>query len=91
MKKIDDDAGRALAGSFGTGADQAHIGWLLPSIGVQSALARLADTDMQAQLAYHDRIRAFHARLRSFHSGYLFTDKFFGKSDFDKAPKFEGR
>lgn len=67
-----------------------QIGWLLPSVGVQSVLARLANTDMQAQLAYQDRIRAFHKRLRYFYYGYLFTDKPFGKADFDKAPKFEG-
>lgn len=66
------------------------IGWLLPSVGVQSVLARLAQTDMQAQLAYQDRIRAFHKRLRNFYYGYLFTDTPFGKADFDKAPKFEG-
>lgn len=67
-----------------------RIGWLLPSVGVQFLLARLADTDMQAQLAYQDRIRAFHKRLRHFYYGYLFTDKPFGKADFEKAPKFEG-
>lgn len=67
------------------------IGWLLPSIGVQSILARLANTDMQAQLAYQDRIRAFHKQLRNFYYGYLFTDRPFGKADFAKAPKFEGR
>lgn len=66
------------------------IGWLLPSVGVQSVLARLANTDMQAQLAYQDRIRAFHKQLRNFYYGYLFTDKPFGKADFDKAPRFVG-
>ncbi len=66
------------------------IGWLLPSVGVQSVLARLAHTDMQAQLAYQDRIRAFHKRLRSFYYGYLFTERPFGKADFEKAPKFKG-
>ncbi len=66
------------------------IGWLLPSVGVQTVLTRLAKTDMQAQLAYQDRIRAFHKRLRDFYYGYLFTDKPFGKADFDKAPRFDG-
>ncbi|MHA6768916.1 DUF3526 domain-containing protein [Sphingobium ummariense] len=65
------------------------IGWLLPSVGVQSVMARLANTDVQAQLAYQDRIRAFHKQLRNFYYGYLFTDKPFGKADFEKAPKFE--
>lgn len=66
-----------------------RIGWLLPTVGVQSILARLANTDMQAQLAYQDRIRVFHKQLRKFYYGYLFTDKPFGKADFEKAPKFE--
>ena len=67
-----------------------NIGWLLPSVGLQSVLAHLARTDMQAQLAYQDRIRSFHQRLRNFYYGYLFTDKPFEKADFDKAPKFDG-
>lgn len=54
------------------------IGWLLLSVVVQSVLVRLANTDMQAQLAYQDRLRAFHKRLRNFYYGYLFTDKTFG-------------
>ena len=66
------------------------VGWLLPPVGVQTLLARLAETDMQAQLAYQDRIRHFHKRLRNFYYGYLFTDTPFGKADFEKAPKFRG-
>lgn len=65
------------------------VGWLLPSVGVQALLARLADTDMQAQLAYQDRIRTFHARLRAYYYGYLFTDKPFGQADFEGAPRFD--
>ena len=66
------------------------VGWVLPSVGVQAVLARLANTDMEAQLAYQDRVRAFHKKLRNFYYGYLFTDKPFGKADFDAAPKFDG-
>jgi ABC-2 type transport system permease protein len=65
------------------------IGSLLPSVRVQAGLARLAQTDMLAQLAYQDRIRAFHERLRKFYYGNLSTDTAFGKADFDKVPKFE--
>ncbi len=64
------------------------LGWLLPPVGVQVALARLADTDMQAQLAYQDRIRAFHRALRHFYYGYLFNDRPFGKADFKQAPSY---
>jgi ABC-2 type transport system permease protein len=66
------------------------LGWMLPSVGVQAALTRLADTDLRGQLAYQDRIRAFHARLRRFYYGYLFTDRPFDRADFDRAPRFEG-
>lgn len=65
------------------------LGLVLPSVGVQAALTRLAETDLTAQLAYQDRIRAFHDRLRVFYYGYLFRDRPFGKADFDRAPRFD--
>lgn len=65
------------------------LGWVLPSVGMQALLTRLAETDLEAQLAYQDRIRAFHQRLRTFYYGYLFRDRPFGKSDFGFAPRFE--
>lgn len=64
------------------------LGWMLPSVGVQALLSRLAETDLTAQLAYQDRIRDFHSRLREFYYGYLFTDRPFGREDFDRAPVF---
>jgi ABC-2 type transport system permease protein len=66
------------------------LGWVLPSVGVQAVLARLAQTDFKAQLAYQDRIRAYHRQLRQFYYGYLFTDRPFGKEDFDRVPRFAG-
>jgi ABC-2 type transport system permease protein len=65
------------------------LGWVLPSVGVQALLTRLAGTDLAAQLAYQDRIRAFHERLRTFYYGYLFRDRPFARADFDRAPRFE--
>ncbi len=67
------------------------LGWVLPSVGVQALLTRLASTDLTAQLAYQDRIRAFHQRLREFYYGYLFRDRPFGRADFDRAPRFTER
>lgn len=64
------------------------LGWLLPSVGAQALLTQMADTDLEAQLAYQDRIRAFHARLRTFYYGYLFSDRPFGRADFSRAPRF---
>lgn len=65
-----------------------RAGWLLPSVGVQVAMTRLAQTDLPSHLAYQDRIRAFHAALRHFYYAYLFTDQPFGLEDFGKAPRF---
>lgn len=64
------------------------LGWLLPSVGAQALLTRLARTDLSAQLDYQDRIRAYHARLRDFYYGYLFRDRPFGAGDFARAPRF---
>ncbi len=66
------------------------IGWVLPSVGVQALLTRLAHTDLAAQLAYQDRIRAFHRRLREHYYDYMFRDRPFGKADFDRVPRYPG-
>ncbi|MEJ5978277.1 DUF3526 domain-containing protein [Novosphingobium sp. PS1R-30] len=66
------------------------VGWALPPVGLQALLTGLAGTDLAAQLAYQERIRAFHRDLREFYYGYLFTDRPFAKADFAKAPRFEG-
>ncbi|GGC12448.1 ABC transporter permease [Novosphingobium endophyticum] len=64
------------------------LGWVLPPVGLQALLTRLAETDLEAQLAYQDRIRDFHRHLREFYYGYLFTDRPFGQEDFARAPRF---
>lgn len=64
------------------------LGWVLPSIGVQALLTAMADTDLAAQLAYRDSIRAYHRQLREFYYDYLFHDRPFGKADFERAPRF---
>lgn len=65
------------------------LSWVLPSVGVQTLLTRLADTDLTAQLAYQDRIRGFHEQLRDFYYGCLFSDLTFTREDFARAPTFE--
>lgn len=62
--------------------------WFLPSVSTQLLLTRLARTDLAAQLAYQDRVRAYHAQLRHFYYDYLFSDRPFGAEDFTKAPHF---
>lgn len=65
-----------------------RVGLSLPPVGVQVAIHRLARTDLQAQLAYQDRIRAFHERLRRFYYPYIFNEVSFSQSDFDRAPRW---
>lgn len=65
------------------------LGWVLPSVGLQALLTRMARTDLTAQLAYRDQIRDYHRRLRGFYYGYMFRDRPFGKADFDRAPRFD--
>lgn len=62
--------------------------WALPPIAIQRGLHRIANTDIAAQIAYQDRIRAFHERLRRFYYPYLFQGIAFTPTDFDRAPEF---
>jgi ABC-2 type transport system permease protein len=66
-----------------------RLGWWLPSVGAQAALHRLADTDLQAQVAYQDAITAFHGRLRAFYYPYFFNGSAFGAPDFAAQPRFQ--
>lgn len=65
-----------------------RTGFVLPSVGVQVAIHRLAQTDLGAQLAYQDRIRAFHDALRRFYYPYIFNETPFRTEDFEKAPRW---
>jgi len=65
-----------------------RLGWLLPGVGVQTALHRQAGTDLTAQLAYQDAVVAYHTQLRRFFYPYLFNDVRFGEADFAAQPRF---
>jgi ABC-2 type transport system permease protein len=66
-----------------------RAGYLLPAVGVQTLIHRIAETDLTAQLAYHDRIRVFHARLRQFYYPYVFNEEPFRAVDFEKTPSWD--
>ncbi|WP_296246458.1 DUF3526 domain-containing protein [uncultured Stenotrophomonas sp.] len=89
-----DDHVAPLAAQYRDGIERrsaaaSTLGWALPPVGLQVALTRMAETDMQAHLAYQDRIRDYHAQLRRYFYGFLFTDKEFHQADYDQAPQFE--
>lgn len=65
-----------------------RLGWLLPGVGTQAILHRMAGTDLPAQLAYQDRITDFHRQIREFYYGYLFRDRPFGKADYARRPTY---
>jgi ABC-2 type transport system permease protein len=67
----------------------ARIGIVLPAVAVQTLIHRLAKTDLTAQLAYQDSIRAFHERLRRFYYPYLFNETSFRERDFAKSPAWQ--
>jgi len=41
-----------------------RLGWILPGVGIQSILHRIAATDLNAQLGYQDQIVDFHREIR---------------------------
>lgn len=63
-------------------------GMLLAPVSVQVLLHRLADTDLEAQLAYQDRIARFHERLRRFFYPYLFEELPFTQADLARLPAY---
>lgn len=65
-----------------------RLGIVLPAVGVQAVLHRIAQTDLAAQLAYQDRIRSFHEDLRRFYYPYIFNETPFREADFDRAPRW---
>ncbi len=65
-----------------------RAGWLLAVVDVQVLLHRLANTDLQAQLAFHDQVTAYHTRLRRFYYPYIFNERRFGPAEFAQLPAF---
>ncbi|WNH52102.1 DUF3526 domain-containing protein [Stenotrophomonas oahuensis] len=89
-----DDAVAPMSAAYREGIEERTkaantLGWVLPPVGLQAALTRMAGTDMHAHLAYQDRIRAYHAQLRRFYYGFLFGDNPFREEDYRRAPKFK--
>lgn len=88
-----DDDVAPMAADYRSGIERrstaaSTLGWLLPPVGMQAALTRMASTDMQAHLEYQDQIRNYHVQLRQFYYAYLFRDRPFTTKDFAQAPVF---
>lgn len=66
-----------------------QAGLLLPSVGAQVLLHRLANTDLQGQLNYQGRIERFHGELRRYYYPFVFHERSFGPAEFARLPRFE--
>lgn len=69
----------------------ARMGWLSPAAAVQTLAHRIADTDLEAHLAYQDSVAVFHERLRVFYYPYLFEERPFDRADFAAIPTYDAR
>lgn len=67
------------------------LGWISPAAAVQTLIHRIADTDLQAHLAWQDSVTAFHGRLKAFYYPYLFEERPFDRPDFAALPVYEAR
>lgn len=65
-----------------------HAGLVLAGVNVQVLLHRLAGTDMEARLAYLERVTAYHERVRRHFYPYVFNEKPFGQADFARLPVY---
>lgn len=65
-----------------------RAGWLMPGVAAQVAVQRLADTDLEAQLAYLDAVGDFHAALRRHAYPFLFEERAFGPADVASMPRY---
>jgi ABC-2 type transport system permease protein len=69
----------------------ALTGWVAlisPPVAVQRALQSLAGTDVEASLAYEQRIRDFHAQLRRYYYPFLFNEEPYRLEALRDLPQF---
>jgi len=90
-ESVADQVAKYRAGLLTRQSITERLGWLLPGVGIQSILHRIAASDLNAQLAYQDQIIDFHRQIREFYYPYLFNDIRFEREDFDRRPQFEPR
>jgi ABC-2 type transport system permease protein len=65
-----------------------RLAWLLPTAYAQLALSARAGTDLDAHLAYLDRVRAFHATLRQRFYPLFFAEASVTPADYAGFPRY---
>jgi ABC-2 type transport system permease protein len=65
-----------------------RLAWAVPPVYAQLLLSRRAGTDLDAHLAYLERVRAFHGSLKQFYYPLVFAEAQLTPADFDRLPRF---
>ena len=68
-----------------------RTGLVLPAVGLQTILHRMARTDLNAGLTYQNHVRRYHEQLRRYYYRYVFNEAPFRADDFAKAPRWKHR
>ena len=66
----------------------ARLAWLAPAAYAQLLFSQRAGSDLDAHLAYLDRVRAFHAELRAYFYPMVFADRNITPADYAAFPHF---
>lgn len=66
----------------------ARLAWFAPPVYAQLLLSARAGTDLDAHLAYLDRVRAFHGELRRYFYPLVFADRSIAPTDYAAFPRF---
>ena len=64
--------------------------WLSPPVLLERTFQSLANTDLEAAMAYETNIRAFHDELRRFYYSKLFPNAPFETKALTAVPEFSG-
>jgi ABC-2 type transport system permease protein len=67
----------------------ARLAWLAPAAYGQLLLNTRAGTDLDAHLAYLDRVRAFHAGLRAYFYPLVFAERSLTPAEYAEFPHFQ--
>jgi ABC-2 type transport system permease protein len=66
----------------------ARLAWLAPAAYAQLLFSQRAGSDLDAHLAYLDRVRAFHAELRAYFYPLVFAERTLTPADYAAFPQF---
>lgn len=84
------EAGEDYRGQLGLReASTRQLALALPNVAAQAALHRLAESDLDAHLAFLDEVRALHRALRIHLYPYVFEERPWTTADEAQVPQFE--